>query len=369
MPRELPSLIRREVPRNNVSGKSLEGYTTDAYFVIDDNLLGKIAVVKKWTRYVNNPADVMMIPLESDISQLTELDNENGARFMEICLSLATAMHDKLGYGSPVIAINQQADCHKLPRKYSEDGTEVKVQTIDQLHAHVFIEDELGIAIGTINGLSKEDKYCFNDPLAEVVGEIMFSPSFLDEKLDGITKILVTNQFPMGIKFIMERNLTGGSELFSIVNAVQTRYVNLYRKIEAEILENDYITNIQARRNLFNRLSIEFRLTRRSRAILFCVLNNLRNYSEEERKFMRFVQGPALTWIVCEDKDHLTINLSPRILSRGNASESLGIWVEPINSENVIDMENEQNNFFHSLNTSLQGQFNVCKGPLLSKNE
>lgn len=362
--KELPLLIRRDVPRNIVSGKSIEGYAADAYFIIDDNLLGKVAIVKKWTRYVNNPADAMVIPLESNISQLTDLDYESGIRFMELCSFLATTMHDKLGAGFPVIAINQQTDCQKLPYKYSDDGTEVKVQTIDQLHAHVFVEDGLGVPFMAVGDLPKEDRYCFYDPLAEVASEIVCSPSFFDKELYGIEKTLSNNGFPMGVKFAVEGNSSEMGTLFAVMKTIQTRYVNLYREIERELLENGQVVGIQARRSLLNRLNSEFDLSRKSRAILYYVLNNLRDYSNEERKFMRFVQGPALTWIIYEDKNHLLVNLSPRILSRGNASESLGIWVEPIDSDNVA-LADEQSNFFRSLINSLQGRLNIYSGPQL----
>lgn len=122
----LPPLIKRTVPINPVT-KVRENLLDDAYLVFESEALGKLCLTQKKTPYELHPADVMLAMPNNKASQLTDLSIPEGVEFLGLCGYVAKVMRETLGRGMPVVAVNQQPECRNIPRKYSEDGTELKV--------------------------------------------------------------------------------------------------------------------------------------------------------------------------------------------------------------------------------------------------
>ena len=81
---------------------------------------------------------------------------------------------------------------------------------------------------------------------------------------------------------------------------------------------------------------------------------------------MRLVQGPALTWIIYEDRGITRTNMNFRIISRGNASDALGVWVEP-SGESGDDRKSQLRNFYIMQANQLKDENVATLGSALEK--
>ncbi|MBI5358597.1 hypothetical protein HZB69_03175 [Candidatus Amesbacteria bacterium] len=362
---QFPDILYREVPRNRVSalGKSNSGYEADSLAIISDNLWGRFGVVRKWTQYVTGSADVMIIPLGSNVSQLTELEAPRLGRFLHLCGSLVAEMHRECGNGFPVVAINQQPECVNIPDKYAADGTELKVQTINEVHAHLYIEN--GKYNHTIppSKLKAEDRYSFIDPLGIIAGGLIYKEACDTlERIPGFVKLhLFDDKYPLGVNF----ELTGGisenldkTELCAFVADTQSWIFGIYRSLENKLRQTTDRTDV------VDWFLKEHHMDKKSADYISKIISIIRDHSVVEKKHHRFVPGPAMTWIIYERGGNTFVNLAPRILSRGNASESFGVWVEPVdNIDGNGEMVSDQKKFWDSIITKLSKTLDITKGP------
>ncbi len=361
-------VIERYVPRNPVHEPNRDGFRADSLLVIDNADLGPIGVVRKKTHYVNSPADVMIMPLEGAISQITELSEAEAASFLLTCARVVDAMREISPDGSPVIAINQQPDCIMLPTKFAPDGTELKVQTIDAIHAHVFLEDGRGLPRGTISSMDKVASTDFFDPLGHAVSQLFISEvnRQLDEAGLATQSTYNTDHFPLGINVPFDGDIVAvltDPRIARFIQATQRSYVQTYRMIE-QIWQN---YSGEARRDqitqFFSGLSGE---NIQVREFVERVILSLREDVSGVERHHRLVQGPALTWVIYERDGRCYIHLTPRFFSRGNAMEDLGVWVEPV--EEVTPDLSEANDFYRLLMVKLGSTLLVSEGASLYEN-
>jgi hypothetical protein len=362
---QLPDILYREVPRNPVSvlGKSDLGYEADSLAIVVDDLWKRFGIVRKWTQYMTGPADVMIIPLGTNVSQLTELDSPRLNRFFHLCGSLIDEMQRECGNGFPVVAINQQPECVNIPNKYAVDGTELKVQTIDCLHAHLYIENGEHHHKIAHSSLRPEDKLSFVDPVGIIAGEIINNElSGVLEKIPGFVKShLFVDRYPLGVNL----ELTGGIrenldkiELCRFMADTQSWIFAIYRSLE------DRLKQTTDRTNVVDWFLGEHHMDKRSAKYVSKIIRTIKDCSKVKKKHHRFVPGPAMTWIIYERDGNTFVNLTPRILSRGNASESLGVWVEPLdNTSGNKEAMSNQEKFWNSIITKLSSTLDIKKGP------
>ena len=93
---------------------------------------------------------------------------------------------------------------------------------------------------------------------------------------------------------------------------------------------------------------------------------NIVSSRSESRQYLRLIYGPASTWIIYEDDSGCYVHLSPKVLSRGNAMESLGIW------KDQFDEADEQrqfalDDFYLKLLENIDDLYCPQKGPLLTE--
>lgn len=368
----LPSLIRRTVPINPTI-RARKSLLDDAYVIFDSEVLGRVCLTQKKTPYEIHPADVMVAIPDNKASQLTELSYFEGVVFLRTCGRIARIMHKALGRGFPVVAINQQPECRNIPYKYSEDGTELKVQTLNELHAHVFIEDHFGERYLSVAELSPDSKYDFYDPYAMAFSEGLFNRvAGKLVKLDKQHKISFNQgTFPIGINIAWGEDIVttlGDAHFYQFIREVQEDIVSIYRSVETMIINDDgSFADRNKRRLMVDALcDSEGRLSDKCRRVITSLIMGLRSSDSEKRKYMRLIKGPALTWAFCENNGCTNINLIPRIISRGNAMEMLGIWVETgeVADEKRLIM---QDAYFDKLIGHLGVDLNVKGGPALGR--
>ena len=367
----LPDILYREVPRNTVSvlGKSNGGYEADSLAIIKDGLWGRFGIVRKWTQYVTGQADVMIIPLGSKVSQLTELEAPQLNRLFHLCGTVVSEMHRRCGNGFPVVAINQQTECVNIPNKFAPDGTELKVQTIDEVHAHLYIEDgEHGHTIAQ-SELKAEDKYSFVDPLGVIAGKLIYKEVCgALERIPGFVKLhLFDDKYPLGVNLELKGGISENldkTELCTFIVDTQSRIFGIYRSLEDKLKQTTDRTHVV---DWFLR---EQHMDEKSARYVSKIIRMIKVNSKVEKKHHRFVPGPAMTWIIYEKNGNTFVNLTPRILSRGNASESLGVWVEPVNdTDESGKIDSAQKTFWDEIINNLSKVLNITRGPIYDESK
>jgi len=340
------NITYREITKNPASGKSVEGYEADGLVVLEDSVIGRMAIVRKLTQYVNSPADAMLVPLDLGVSQLTEMTDRLGQHFMEVNGKVVESMSH-----------------------LSQGGTELKVQTIDRLHSHVYIEDGAGKSILRLYQLRKSDQYCYYDPVGLAASEVigLMAGTFLSEKHLSGCLFNNENQFPLGINIRFRQSvpdLLKGDVAWQVINYLQSAYYELYGNIEKNIVTPDGLVNKPSRLKVCENLIRNFGLSDHSKKLIQFCLSNLTKLSEMVDKNLKFVQGPALTWIIYGSSSETFINISPKLLSRGNASDALGFWVEPNGETNNEDLS-IQLDFYRQLIKLIDPSLNPQPGKLL----
>lgn len=358
-------IVKREIPSNEVVGG--ESLAEDAVIDIESETLGKVSLVIKKTPYVENPADLMLTVPDLKISQLTEFEPGKGCEFIALCGRTVGKMHNQLGRGMPVIALNQQAECVYIPNKFAPDGTELKLQTINELHAHLFIEAGEGHSMGPASNMEVADQIDFMDPFGLAVGKLLYG--MLDnggiELPNGFIANYETASFPLGLTIKIGDDIgsaTGKPEFFDMLQRLQSKYVELYYYVKCELTNEDGSLKDRQSRKAFVTEFLEGKnLEPNEQRALETIGIATRNVEAEPRKNMRLVQGPALTWVIYESEGVTCANMNFRIVSRGNASDALGVWVEPVGKADV-ERKSQLRDFYIELAKQLK-QENAKTGP------
>lgn len=365
---QLP-IVYREVPKNPANFPDQKGFLLDSFLTLEHPLIGTVALTRKRTQYVTGPADTMIVPLDLNASQLTELTVVQGHVFFEVCGCVAAAMLELAGNGYPVIAVNQQPECVNIPQKFASDGTELKVQTIDHLHSHVFIEDGAGVRGKKIAELDSASRNDFLDRLGLAASHLLLAR--INRKLVEFSfrpvAFFSESKFPLGINipFIGGiRGLMANKKVFRLVTEVQEDLIELYGSVEGHMLDEDkerkkrqlelFLSGLDAPASVKN--------------YLLTVAMAIKKDAAGLEKHLHLVMGPAMTWIFFEKEKKTFINLTPRFFSRGNAMEALGIWVEPIEVNKEKNLAS-QDAFYRLLMVKLGKLFNTEAGQVLLEYE
>jgi len=365
--------------RNPFLGK-LEG---DTHTILQLDGWGHVALVQKSRPYITGPADLMLIPIYRAISQVSELDDDEGRALLRMSGNVAHAMvraDEGKGQSHPVIAFNQQPACVCLPEKY-ENGVEVKTQTIDQLHFHIFLEDGQGEINWAIAGLKGEDKKDFFDILGLAFGEALI-PDLKKRVMTLNNKaevLFLRGRFPLGINIRWSESLEGVTNdpnLFSFIKFSQERLITFYQNF-ADCLTVDGShwweknSDLRPRSERIERVSDFLKkkcsnLSAFSQRITRLLAMNIVSSRSESRQYLRLIYGPASIWIIYEDDSGCYVHLSPKVLSKGNAMESLGIWKDQFDE---VDKQRQLvlDDFYLRLLENIDDLYCPQKGPLLTE--
>lgn len=361
--KKLP-IWQREVTPNNGRPTLRE----DTHTLLQVNGLGTVGLVQKTRPYVSTPADLMLLPFEKEVSQLTELTAEEGRALFAVTADVATTLHTLIGTGVPVIGINQQPDCVLIPEKYAADGTELKVQTIDTLHLHVFVEDGSGWQRGTVGELEALDRYDFVDPFSLIVSELALP--IVHAQLGGEGTVdLQTSRFPIGLDIVFSGDISevlAQPFFFTFLQSLQRELFKVYGDISGLVFHPDGDLRPQQERVLNVQHFLQTAdISPYQKRLLVGVVSNLKPRNEEPRKHLRFVQGPALTWVIYQRGRQTHLAMTPRILSRGNAMESFGIWKDHPDENGDANHQRWINDFYWKLISALGKKYTPQPGPLL----
>lgn len=326
---DIPELdiVKRVAPRNELSG-GVDTLEKDAVLVTQDDLLGRCALVKKLTQYVDSPADLMFVALDTDASQITELPIHHLQRYFSLVQLYANAFSE-FQDGTPIVAFNQQERCKRIPSKFSTDGTELKVQTINQLHVHIFIEDGSGFEHTTLRELEEEDILDFYDVVGIAFSELLQAKLNIKISEMGWNIQLNSRSYPLGLTFTpLEKPRV---DLPTLMVYFQKEYNAAYGDIERVFVEKIVGATRRERLLLYEGLVEKYNLSPSSKRVFKTLALALKDKpTDEEKSFLRLIEGPAITWVLelpwCPR--NIKATACPKFFSRGNAMEAIGVWVD-----------------------------------------
>ena len=380
-------ILLRDIPRNPPPQKVLSAnsflqeHYGNIHTIVELPYHGQLGLIQKVTPYVTNQADTMVAPMYRKISLLDEFKTREGIDYFAFLGRLAGIFLSILGDGIPIVAINQQALCNQIPRKYIDD-VDLKVQTWNQFHAHVFLEDFSGTAWMQRSTIPLLERKNFFDPLSMAASELALRQVdtvrevFLPETELNLSK----DHFPLGITLKWHRNIESAFDdpaLFLFMRTVQTSLFKMYNHFMLEYLQlenplavNTYLSALSRESAALRKKAIIELIQKNqfsifTEKILMVLANNLRSWHDEKLHYLRIIPGPAMTWLIFQEFDQVVINLSFRILSRGNASEALGIYTRHdqfADSSRLIEL----NDFHHLLSEKLKRKYTIFPGPLIA---
>lgn len=327
-------VIREEVPVNEIYG-GRDDFIQNEAISLKDEILGQVSLIRKRTPYVSNPSDIMLMLPDQSASQITDLTNSQGGRLLEVCTEILRVSGSRI-QGARYISINQQTECLDIPQKFASDGTELKVQTFNELHAHIFIRPYGTNYLQTqATSLEEEDYYDFFDEFGIVVSKAFFqtvNPKIIENYHVALS--FQENRFPIGINISSSIRDFNSVQLFEFMNFLQEEYVSFYYRFANEMQdENGVLLSRSERMSLYNKLRNSISLSKDDEKVLKTLLIATRETNLESRKHMKYIKGPALTWLLEFGATNINLHLAIKFLARGNAMESLGVWVDQVLSK------------------------------------
>ncbi|MFA6250438.1 MAG: hypothetical protein WC686_02915 [Candidatus Shapirobacteria bacterium] len=345
---------------------------SDAHTIVSLPNFGDVGLVQKRRPYVEGPADLMLVPFYRPVDLLTHCSPDEARELFFLSGHLIGVLSSLQLNGFPVIAINQQPEAGKIASKYAPDGTELKVQTINQLHFHLFIEDGSGQPKARVAQLNEEDQPDFLDPFSPIVAQLLapiVAEHVCSSGLKGELRT-VWDEFPVGLRITIEAPLPivmQEPQLPVLLSQVQDRYCLAYNCLASNFLDPSkrLIDRPERIRRTRQFLANTDCLSPLSRRHLLLLSSSVTSSEKETRHHLRFVQGPALTWLFFQQGRQTVVNIAPRILSRGNAMESLGIWKDQFDDA-PVSTQCQYNAFYAELAARVDSRYRPRSGPLLN---
>lgn len=205
------------------------------YKRIDGHTLTR--AVLKLNQYSLTPYEVMLLPTHRAVANLHHLTPKEGVSFFTAVRETAESLQTIVGNNAALyIGINQHLDISQdVPKKIERefDQVDARVQTIDQLHAHVECELPSAIVETSFRQLSKQNQLEIRDPYTFIAAELM-QKEFMREKEKGNSvwgNIWIQSiQFPLGLNVEIPSGLSSLSSraFFDSLLALHHRYIAIY---------------------------------------------------------------------------------------------------------------------------------------------
>lgn len=357
--RSLPHNLRDEA---QLAPNTIASISTKSGLMID--------LISKARPYSATPYDIMILLHNDKVGDITKHPASLLLEFFQFTQTVQEAMQaiSSLGIG---VGLNQHPIGPTLSYR-SKSGQKNRVQTLLPLHVHVY-EIETGqknsIRWNQLSDTEQEDIY---DPLLPLSTTILYQ-SLQDEKdLADQEAIFTLNHTkpPFGLLIDFEKPfndfLTQHISLLPVIqrhfNHRYARYAKYFGSLQSDGSYRE-LTADQARANLIAAMD---ELSQNPQHQMTTSL--FRRYFLSQSGSLssyRFVNGPAITYTVMPGGNNQTqINIHPRIASRGNSPESLGIYKKTSGTETFDDVQ-QKIKFYRLLIAKLKSSYTITSGRFL----
>jgi diadenosine tetraphosphate (Ap4A) HIT family hydrolase len=300
--------------------------------------------VVKLNQYTATPYEVALFPTHRPITELTDLRASEGATIMESVYDTAKSMKQMLGDNAAVIiGINQHHNVENLPAMIERGNEKVttRVQTIDQLHIHVYAELPGEDKNLPFSQLDKAKQREIRDPYIFAAAELVhpYVKLLQAENPDVWGNAHIQDKhFPLGLNIHLPQGLeTIKTEaFFTGLQTLQNAYRHEYNQVtdcfvDTKTTDEYSMFKVQPEQQRLARtedyLQSHPEYSDHTRSLLNATAKQHASFAEVENHYHTFVRGAAFTIGIYQNEHGETqLNWQPRIISRGNVLSSFGIF-------------------------------------------
>ncbi len=343
----------------------------NAFGVVITTSGAEIALISKARNYSSTPFDTMVSFLDERKSAIHVLSDDDREDFFGLVTGVARGMRELSGL--PIaIGLNQHPNGHLLPYR-NEAGQKNRVQTLQPLHVHVYEIGNYADKKQRMGNLDKEEQTDISDPLLKLSGEILQAELSQSASLlnAGASFDLRTDALPLGLHVVfpigVDQFLTEYSELLA---QMQDQALHVYGQLANVFTQPTgpamHLLSIDQRRENMDVFldTTPYALPGNSETALRWLANNIKDVKDVPSHHT-FVNGFAVTYTIMDKGNDTTlVNIHPRLMSRGNSPDSLGIYKENTSEETEADILGKID-FYNDLLENLHPTWHPLSGPFL----
>jgi len=328
--------------------------------------IGEVGLISKARNYSETPYDVMIACLDDSVGTIHRMSNLGREWFFKLVRDIYKIINEESGLRI-AIGINQHPEAFRLPER-DERGNKNRAQTLAPIHAHLYEVSAPAKRFIRMADLEKAEQRDICDPMIMLASELALASlqriDTLNKQVRSYKVELATPPWGLNIEFRVSLTeflnqdvapwATIQGELFQL-------HENWRRSLNPGLTAAERNDGVAARAKMLT-------LSDHSRRLLGLLSANLRKRSEEAKPELLFTQGAAVTYTLYEDRGRATLNIHPRLMSKGNSADSFGLYVN--NSEGEPEEELlAKRAFYARIIRKIQTDYAVRQGPFMSRGD
>lgn len=325
--------------------------------------LGEVGLVSKARNYSATPYDIMVACLSNDISALDRMTATQCEEFFGLLGDLYSSMSELSGMRIAV-GINQHPRGFTLPEKDTL-GNKTRVQTLQPLHAHIYevsAPHEQTIRMGA---LSRADQRDICDPFISLASELVLNRLGKVPGLEEVTtslSVATTPPWGLNLKFPMSAS-DFLKQRAGVLGNIQKEIFSMYDEWERILIPEKPVEERVYEVGLrLKSLSISAPSVR----LLYLLAHNIKE-AELGAHDLMLTKGPAATYTIYESENGFaTLNLHPRLMSKGNSADAFGLYVNDEQGESRDEVLAKMS-LYEKIIEEASKDYNITKGKFMQE--
>lgn len=370
--RKFPMLVRVVKDREiGTFSHDLESLRENAFAEVTLKNCGVVYLISKARNYSKTPYDIMVCLSDEHKSSLHDLSRESRREISDFLSYVSTEIADISGL-QVAIAVNQHPGGFSVLER-DNDGSKSRVQTIKPVHFHIYEFSGPHDTKVIVGNLSKYEQRDISDPFLALTTDIAIGvlskfAKNLPASAIEITKSLSRPPFGVNMKISDGKKLS--NEVVDILSRLEVALMKEYERVGLIFRDNAIVntrkTHGEGNNALDTYLSERKTLSRYSARILKFLAGRIQMNSENSDTSYKFLNGLGLTFTIIRQGEGFVINIHPRVMSTGNSADSMGIYIDNKEGEDLDELKRKKD-FYKDFIDRLSGKYDVNEGRFLKK--
>lgn len=290
----------------------------------------EVGLVSKARNYSATEYDVLQTMLLDDLSAIHEMPIQTVRDFFSLTAETYDVM-SALSGGTIVIGLNQHPEGFYLPEK-DRHGNKQRVQTLQPLHVHIYEVSSIPDRWVQMADLPLDDQRDMTDPFLELSSAVLASELGQHQLFKGLTISLSSPDIPpWGLNIEIRKPLSNflkedSSLLVALQAVIFDQYALWHGRLNNE--KYDWASIDKSGVNLPESAIRRLRL----------LASHLKREDEVAGEYT-FTKGGAVTYTLFQNQEgHAVVSVHPRLMSKGNSADSMGIYVDNFEGEKITDI-------------------------------
>lgn len=318
----------------------------------------EVGLVSKARNYSTTEFDVLQTMLDDGQSSIHEMDRLAVRDFFSLTADIYENMSRMSGH-SIAVGLNQHPEGFRISER-DGFGNKQRVQTLEPLHVHVY---EVSVATGdqvAMSDLPIDDQRDMSDPFLSLSLPILMNRLRSDPHFEGL---VITAGDPLtppwGLNIMIEKPLSEFlREQSEILVELQRILFVEYERWSSAIRTANRAGILEMSNSLPDLIGRRLQL----------LASSLRPEEDVESQYL-FTKGGAVTYTLFEDDlGHAVLSVHPRLMSKGNSADAMGIYVDNFEGERVHELEGKKM-FYQRLIAEMAVKRGMEKGTFLTKGD